>query len=66
MDWPVVGDPLYGRRNVNRKAAETMGLRRQFLHAVELVLQDPDGKTVTVESALPDDLASALASLRNR
>jgi 23S rRNA pseudouridine1911/1915/1917 synthase len=51
---PVVGDPEYG-------AGETLGLRRQFLHAARLAFAHPiGGERVEVRSPLPDDLRAAL------
>src|SRR3989442_1973722 len=55
---PVAGDPVYGRPH-------ELELARQFLHAARLVFPHPfTGETVAVESALPDDLASALERAR--
>ncbi|HLX21179.1 MAG TPA: RluA family pseudouridine synthase [Gaiellaceae bacterium] len=58
IDLPVAGDPLYGR-------AGDLGLDRQFLHAARLAFPHPmTGEPVDVESALPQDLEEALATLR--
>jgi RluA family pseudouridine synthase len=38
---PVVGDDEYGDRNRNRHAAESFGLKRQFLHAARLEFTHP-------------------------
>ena len=58
VDLPVAGDPLYGR-------AGELGLERQFLHAARLAFPHPiTGEQVDVSSALPPDLAQALATLR--
>ena len=52
---PVCGDPAYGTRGL-------YGLERQFLHAVRLAFPHPvTGEDVDVSSALPEDLALALA-----
>jgi 23S rRNA pseudouridine1911/1915/1917 synthase len=52
---PVSGDPVYG-------VPRDLGLRRQFLHAARLAFEHPfTGTPLDVESALPDDLATALA-----
>ncbi|MDQ2640911.1 MAG: 23S rRNA pseudouridine(1911/1915/1917) synthase RluD [Pseudomonadota bacterium] len=68
---PLVGDPLYGgRRQLTARAtpeqrAALTGLRRQALHAAKLAFEHPvSGKPIEVESALPDDLQSLLAVLR--
>ncbi|MBV8065522.1 MAG: RluA family pseudouridine synthase [Actinobacteria bacterium] len=58
IDLPVAGDPVYGR-------AGDLGLDRQFLHAARLAFPHPmTGEPVDVESALPEDLEEALATLR--
>ena len=55
---PVAGDPVYGRSG-------TAGLRRQFLHAARLAFRHPfSGEEIDLSSALPDDLAAALARIR--
>ncbi len=55
---PVCGDPQYGR-------AGAYGLTRQFLHAAHLELSQPtSGERLAFDSALPDDLAAALALAR--
>jgi len=57
---PVVGDPLYGRR-------DDLGLGRQFLHSAHLSFVHPKtGEVVAVESSLPADLADLLAILRTK
>jgi 23S rRNA pseudouridine1911/1915/1917 synthase len=59
IDLPVAGDPLYGRRG-------ELGLQRQFLHAARLAFEHPfTGEPVDVESALPEDLATALSAARS-
>jgi 23S rRNA pseudouridine1911/1915/1917 synthase len=56
---PVVGDPVYGRRQGN------LGLKRQFLHAARLSFVHPvNGKELAFTSPLPSDLAAVLAALR--
>ena len=55
---PVVGDPEYGQGGV---ALETLGLRRQFLHAARLSFAHPfSGAAIEVVSPLPADLQRAL------
>jgi len=52
---PVAGDPEYG-------ASGDLGLRRQFLHAARLAFAHPiGGQPMELRSALPADLAEALA-----
>jgi 23S rRNA pseudouridine1911/1915/1917 synthase len=55
---PLTGDTTYG-------GARRYGLRRQFLHAHRLAFAHPvSGERLSFESALPDDLASALEAAR--
>ena len=57
IDLPVAGDPTYGRLGV-------LGLERQFLHAARLAFDHPfSAQRIEVESELPADLESALATL---
>lgn len=57
--FPVAGDPVYGRRPA------PLGLERQFLHAARIAFAHPEtGEEIALESALPPDLASALAAAR--
>ena len=59
---PCVGDPLYGADPV---LARRLGLERQWLHAVRLGFTHPGtGEWVEFTSDYPDDLAHALAVLR--
>jgi 23S rRNA pseudouridine1911/1915/1917 synthase len=59
---PCVGDLTYGADPV---LARTLGLQRQWLHAVRLVFAHPaTGEPVEVSSDYPDDLATALDRLR--
>ncbi len=59
VNFPVVGDPVYGR------SGGTLGLTRQFLHAASLTFRHPEtGEEIALTSALPDDLAEVLESLR--
>jgi 23S rRNA pseudouridine1911/1915/1917 synthase len=56
--FPVVGDPVYGRRG------DELGLRRQFLHARRISFPHPDtGAEIVVESDLPPDLDVVLRGL---
>ena len=55
---PVAGDTTYG------PATRPLGLRRQFLHAAKLEFDTPSGKTLHLESPLPETLAQVLQSLR--
>ncbi len=55
---PIVGDPVYGRRGVERD-----GLGRQFLHAWRLSVNLPHSGPRTFTAPLADDLRAYLASL---
>jgi len=60
LGYPVAGDTVYGR---SRRPA---GLARQFLHAWRLRFPHPDdGRELSFETPLPDELASFLASLHD-
>jgi len=57
---PVVGDPVYARRDV-------LDIGRQFLHSSVLGFVHPvTGETLRIESPLPPDLAAALELARAR
>ncbi|HET7569239.1 MAG TPA: 23S rRNA pseudouridine(1911/1915/1917) synthase RluD [Gammaproteobacteria bacterium] len=69
--YPLVGDPVYGRRLVVPKGAddETIAalraFKRQALHARELGFVHPDsGKSVSFKAPLPDDMRGLLEVLR--
>jgi 23S rRNA pseudouridine1911/1915/1917 synthase len=71
MGHPLVGDPLYGGRRqlvagLSPDARAALGaFRRQALHAAKLEFTHPvNGRTITVESAMPADFAALLAALR--
>lgn len=58
VGFPVVGDPVYGRRGAE------LGLRRQFLHARRIAFAHPEsGEPIVVESELPPDLGAVLRGL---
>lgn len=77
LGHPVVADADYGvgaslflseiKRNYKRRpgVAEKPLLTRMFLHAAELWLPHPDGRTMHAEAPLPDDLATVLRKLRS-
>jgi len=77
LGHPVVGDTLYGaprvmqlatrKESVERLTEETsVGLQRNFLHAVHLEFAHPRSasKTVVVDAPLPTELQEFLARLR--
>ena len=55
---PIVGDPVYGRKGVERD-----GLDRQFLHAWRLSVNLPHGGPRTFSAPLAEDLRAYLAAL---
>ena len=55
--FPIVGDPVYGRRG------DTSGLARQFLHAWRLTVRLPHAGERTFTAPLADDLRAYLATL---
>ncbi len=67
IGYPLVGDPVYGRRRVNaaEPAADLLqSFPRQALHARRLRLVHPgSGEVVQFEAPLPADLAGLLAAL---
>ncbi len=57
---PVCGDMIYGFK----KADKPEGLTRLFLHAYKLEFATPDGKALTLETDLPQDLQNVLNKLQ--
>jgi 23S rRNA pseudouridine1911/1915/1917 synthase len=69
--YPIVGDPVYGRRLVIPRGATAefaemlRGFRRQALHAAKLSFPHPrDGRMIEVESKLPADIRALIAALK--
>jgi 23S rRNA pseudouridine1911/1915/1917 synthase len=69
--YPIVGDPVYGRRlaipkGATPRLAEALGgFRRQALHAARLEFEHPAlGRALAFEAPLPADFAVLLAALR--
>ncbi|KRA37359.1 MULTISPECIES: RluA family pseudouridine synthase [unclassified Nocardioides] len=63
LKHPCVGDLTYG---ADPTLAKRLKLTRQWLHAVKLGFEHPDGgEYVTFESTYPDDLAHALEVIRD-
>ena len=63
----VVGDALYGgaRKSVPPRLAAIARIDRPFLHAARLTLAHPsDGRQLSFEAPMPDDLARMLDALR--
>ena len=52
-DWPLLGDPRYGRFDINRRAAQ-QGFTRMYLHARELSFAHPGtGQRLRLRSQWP-------------
>jgi 23S rRNA pseudouridine1911/1915/1917 synthase len=69
--YPIVGDPLYGRRRSLPPAATPQltealrGFRRQALHAARLAFKHPrTGKDLEVTAPVPADFEHLLGALR--
>ncbi len=60
---PLLGDEKYGDVEANRRL-RTLGLKRLFLHAHALEIPLPNGKRISVEAPLPEDLLECLNRLR--
>jgi 23S rRNA pseudouridine1911/1915/1917 synthase len=65
--WPLIGDPLYGRRGQTAFLTELAGeLGRQALHAARLDFTHPiTGEALRFETAPPADLQRLLQRLRD-
>jgi 23S rRNA pseudouridine955/2504/2580 synthase len=60
LRMPVVGDPRYGDRELNRRL-RSAGLKRMFLHASRLVFSHPEtGARVDVSAPMDDPLRGLL------
>lgn len=71
LGFPLVGDPVYGRRLLLPPGASTglyaqlTGFRRQALHAAQLALTHPaSGAECQWEAPLPEDIQVLLVALR--
>lgn len=64
LGHPILGDALYGHVPGDpRVATAIVGLGRHALHAAELSLQHPDGRTLAWTSPLPPELAAIVLAL---
>ena len=64
---PIVGDPTYGgvRQRVPQDLRPVLRLERPFLHAARLAFTHPtDGREMSFDAPLPDDLQQVLDQLR--
>lgn len=62
LGLPLAGDPLYSDRESQRRW-RAQGLKRIFLHAHLLQLNDDDGRPLEFSAPLPAELRSVLDSL---
>lgn len=63
INHQVVGDPLYGRGDLN----QNLGLARQFLHSWSVAFDHPKtGKHIALTDTLPEDLVDVLSKLSER
>ena len=71
IQHPLVGDAVYGRRNLPGGVSEELkkmivGFPRQALHARELGIEHPaSGEEVQWQEDMPQDMQQLLSSLRN-
>ena len=59
LGYPVVGDKLYGKRSPFGRSP----VGRQFLHAYYLRFSLPNGKSLALQTDLPEDLKRVLTKL---
>jgi len=58
LGYPIMGDKVYFTKQ-SKKAAEALGLTRQFLHAARLEFSHPvSGQKLHFRAELPEDLAA--------
>ncbi len=64
ISHPIVGDSVYGSKNINKKFQEEFNLNRQFLHAHKISFKEPKtNKTLNITSPLSEELSLVLQSL---
>ncbi len=70
LGYPILGDPKYGDRRVNRTFMKETGVSRQMLHARKIIFPEqvrPGFETLkgrTVSGALPQDFCDVLDKLK--
>lgn len=65
LNHPVAGDALYGNKKINEEL-KSLGLARQFLHALSIEFTLLSGGRIKIEADLPDDLKNVLKKLENK
>ena len=68
---PIAGDVKYGNRKYNQRFEKAYGLRRQFLHAWQVVFPEMEGifknlSSKTITAPLPDQLERLLEQLHRQ
>uniref|UniRef100_UPI000832F3E7 RluA family pseudouridine synthase n=1 Tax=Sphingomonas sp. CCH9-E2 TaxID=1768776 RepID=UPI000832F3E7 len=65
LGHPLIGDPVYGRtKKEHREALETMGFRRQALHAARLGFIHPiNSNALAFDSEMPADMQELMDNL---
>ena len=64
LSLPILGDKLYGDRDMNRRV-RSMGVKRCMLHAERYQLNHPEsGKLLQLNAPLPKDFNDVLANLK--
>ena len=68
---PIAGDVKYGNRKYNQRFEKAYGLRRQFLHARQVVFPEMEGifknlSSKTITAPLPDQLERLLEQLHRQ
>ena len=68
---PIAGDVKYGTRKYNQRFEKAYGLRRQFLHARQVVFPEMEGifknlSSKTITAPLPDQLERLLEQLHRQ
>lgn len=64
IGFPIIGDSTYGNQKLN-KAAEELGLKRQFLHAYQLEFKNLENKKVKLTGELKPDLQNFIQKIQN-
>ena len=69
--YPLIGDPKYGNRAVNRKAKEEYGLKAQLLHAYRLRFGDLDGglgylSDFEIKAGVPEEFRETVRGIFGR
>lgn len=62
MGYPVLGDPKYGDRKINKRFFKETGIRRQMLHALKVIFSEDTARPgLSVTAPYPEDFMRAFA-----